>query len=324
MPPQINDWLHTAINIPAEFSGKLLSSLVVIVLLLLIRTLILKAVWRRTEVFQIRYHWRKISNYVAFFLAILFLGRVWFKEFQSVATFLGLLSAGLAIALRDPIVNLAGWLFILWRRPFIVGDRIQIGIHAGDVIDARIFQFTLMEIGGWVAADQSTGRIIHVPNSKVFTEPQINYTEGWFDYIWNEIPVLMTFESNWKIAKEILGEIAERHAGHLVSPAQFKMKESSRQFMIFSPNLAPSVFTSVAESGVLLTMRYLCDPRRRRDSTAEIWEEVLEKFSQRDDVDFAYPTRRFFDNKWEGKPGHRETTPPRTEDAAEEWRNGST
>jgi small-conductance mechanosensitive channel len=268
---------------------------------MLLRTLLLKAVWRRTEAFQIRYRWRKFSNYVAFFLAILFLGRVWFEEFQSVATFLGLLSAGLAIALRDPLVNLAGWLFILWRRPFSVGDRIQIGTHAGDVIDTRIFQFTLMEIGGWVAADQSTGRIIHVPNGKVFTEPQINYTEGWFDYIWNEIPVLVTFESNWKKAKEILGEIVERHAGHLVSPAQYKMKESSRQFMIFSPNLAPSVFTAVSDSGVLLTMRYLCDPRRRRDSTAEIWEEVLERFALCDTIDFAYPTRRFFDNVLEGK-----------------------
>ena len=268
MKQQLFDWLQTAIKIPAEFSGKLLSSLAVILLLLLIRMLVLKAVWRRTESFQVRYHWRKFSNYVAFFLAIIFLGRVWFEEFQSVATFFGLLSAGLAIALRDPIVNLAGWLFILWRRPFTVGDRIQIGAHAGDVIDTRIFQFTLMEIGGWVDADQSTGRIIHVPNSKVFTESQINYTEGWFDYIWNEIPVLVTFESSWKDAKEILGEIIERHAGHLISPAQYKMKEASRQFMIFSPNLAPSVITTVAESGVLLTLRYLCDPRRRRDSTA--------------------------------------------------------
>jgi small-conductance mechanosensitive channel len=308
MEQQISDWLQTTIKIPAEFPGKLLSSLVVILLLVFIRWLILKGVWRRTESVQVRYHWRKISNYVAFFLAILFLGRVWFEEFQSVATFFGLLSAGLAIALRDPIVNLAGWLFILWRRPFSVGDRIQIGVHAGDVIDARIFQFTLMEIGGWVNADQSTGRIIHVPNSKVFTEPQINYTEGWFDYIWNEIPVLVTFESNWKKAKEMLEEISERAAGHLVSPAQYKMKESSRQFMIFSPNLAPTVFTTVVESGVLLTMRYLCDPRRRRESTAAIWEEVLERFSRQQDIDFAYPTRRFINNDREGKAGSEEGT----------------
>jgi len=301
MTQQISELLSAAMNIPGKFSGKLMSSLAVILLLMLLRTLVLKAVWRRTEAFQIRYRWRKFSNYVAFFLALLFLGRVWFEEFQSVATFLGLLSAGLAIALRDPLVNLAGWIFILWRRPFSVGDRIQIGTHAGDVIDTRIFQFTLMEIGGWVDADQSTGRIVHVPNSKVFTEPQINYTEGWFDYIWNEIPVLVTFESNWKKAKEILAEIVERHAGHLVTPAQFKMKESSRQFMIFSPNLAPSVFTAVLDSGVLLTMRYLCDPRRRRDSTGEIWEEVLDRFAECDAIDFAYPTRRFFDNVREGK-----------------------
>jgi small-conductance mechanosensitive channel len=301
MTKQINEWIQAVTRIPGEFSGKIISSLVVILLLLLLRTLVLKAVWHRTDVFQVRYRWRKISNYVVFFLIILFLGRVWLEVFQSVATFLGLLSAGLALALKDPIVNLAGWAFIVWRRPFSVGDRIQIGSHAGDVIDTRIFQFTLMEIGGWVNADQSTGRIIHVPNSKVFTEPQINYTEGWFDYIWNEIAVLLTFESNWKKAKEILVEIVERHAGHLVSTAQFKMMESSRQFMIFSPKLAPSVFTTVSESGVLLTMRYLCDPRRRRDSTAELSEEILDCFSRCDDIDFAYPTTRFFDNRREGK-----------------------
>ena len=116
-----------------------------------------------------------------------------------------------------------------------------------------------------------------------------------------KFPFFVTFESNWKNAKEILGEIIERHAGHLISPAQYKMKEASRQFMIFSPNLAPSVITTVAESGVLLTMRYLCDPRRRRDSTAEIWEEILDRFQLRDDIDFAYPTRRFYDNEREGK-----------------------
>lgn len=298
---QFSEWFHAVLKYPGEFPGKFLSSLVALVILLVTRQLILKAVWRKTEVFQVRYRWRKISTYVVFFLAILFLGRVWFEEFQSVATFLGLLSAGIAIALKDPLGNLAGWLFIIWRRPFSVGDRIQIGSHAGDVIDLRIFQFTLMEIGGWVHADQVTGRIIHVPNSAVFTEPQINYTEGWFDYIWNEIAVLVTFESNWKKAKEILNEIAERHAGHLVSSAQYKLRESSRQFMIFSPQLEPVVFISVADSGVLLTMRYLCDPRKRRDSSAEIWEEVLEHFSRFDEIDFAYPTQRFYDNTHEGK-----------------------
>src|SRR5207247_865051 len=94
--------------------------------------------------------------------------------------------------------------FILWRRPFEVGDRVQIGPHAGDVIDLGLFQFTLNEIGAWVNADQSTGRIIHVPNGKVFTDPVANYNKG-FRYIWNEVPVVVTFESDWRKAKQILG-----------------------------------------------------------------------------------------------------------------------
>ncbi|MBZ0199912.1 MAG: mechanosensitive ion channel family protein [Ignavibacteriaceae bacterium] len=80
--------------------------------------------------------------------------------------------------------------FILERKPFTVGDRIQTGDVAGDVIDLRIFRFTRMEISNWVDAEQRTGRTIHVPNGKVFTEWQANYSTG-FQYIWNEISVLV-------------------------------------------------------------------------------------------------------------------------------------
>ena len=299
----LTEWLQKMTGIPAELYGKLLTSLAYILALSALRWLVLKWVWRRTADSTLRYQWRKISNYTAFALAVLLLGRVWFEEFQSVATFLGLLSAGIAIALKDPLVNVGGWLFILWRRPFGLGDRIQIGSHAGDVIDMRVFQFTIMEIGNWVHADQSTGRIVHIPNGKVFVDPQANYTRGWFDYIWNEIPVLVTFESDWKKAKDILGRIAADHAGHLTPLAEDKMRESSREFIIVSPHLAPTVFTSVEASGILLTLRHLCEPRSRRETSQAIWEAILDEFAGCNDIDFAYPTQRFYDNATEGKEG---------------------
>lgn len=93
---------------------------------------------------------------------------MWFKGIQSLATFLGLVSAGLAIALKDLVTGLAGWIFIIWRKPFGVGDLIQIGNNSGDVIDIRPFKFIIMETGNWVDADQSTGRITHIPNSSVY------------------------------------------------------------------------------------------------------------------------------------------------------------
>lgn len=240
---------------------------------------------------------------MTFVIASLLLGRIWLKEFESVATFLGLVSAGLAFAMKDPLVNVAGWFFIIWRRPFDVGDRIQIGVHAGDVIDLRVFQFTIMEIVNWVKADQSTGRIVHIPNGRVFVDPQANYTKGWFDYIWNEVPVLVTFESDWKKAKEILQLIATVHSKHLIPLAEQKLKESAREFVIITPKLESSVITSIEESGILLTIRYLCEPRNRRESTQILWEKILDEFSGCDNIDFAYPTQRFYNNLQEGKLG---------------------
>ncbi|RII30413.1 MAG: mechanosensitive ion channel protein MscS [Geobacter sp.] len=297
----LTEWLQRMTGVPAELYGKLITSLACFLVFWTLRWLILKWVWRRTESSTLRYQWRKITNYTSFSLAMLLLGRIWFEEFQTVATFLGLLSAGIAIALKDPLVNIAGWIFILWRRPFDVGDRIQIGAYAGDVIDKRVFQFTLMEIGNWVHADQSTGRIVHIPNGKVFVDPQVNYTRGWFDYIWNEIPVLVTFESDWKKAKALIQRIVTDYSGYLTPLAEQKMRESSREFVIVAPNLAPSVFTTVEESGVLLTARHLCEPRHRRESVQAIWEQILEAFASCDDIDFAYPTQRFYNNTTEGK-----------------------
>ncbi|GAB4254004.1 MULTISPECIES: mechanosensitive ion channel family protein [Deferrisoma] len=274
-----------------------------------LRRTVLRLVDRRVDDPDKLYHWRKGTAYAAAALGVLLVGRIWIRGFQSVATVLGLLSAGVAIALRDLLVNLAGWLFLVWRRPFEVGDRIQIGAVAGDVIDIRIFQFTLLEIGGWVEADQSTGRIVHVPNGRVFSEAVANYDKG-FRYIWNELPVLVTFESDWRRAKEILLEIARTHAGQLGSAAQEKLRAAARRYMIRYGALTPTVYTAVRDSGVLLTIRYLCEPRRRRGTEQALWEAILEAFAAEPRIDFAYPTRRYFDHAAEGKPALREAPAP--------------
>ena len=296
----ITGWLEQTLGFSPELQFKIITTVVIILILWVIRKIIIKIYFRKHSDVKARYRLRKSSVYVAFTIGFLLIGRIWFEGFTSVATFLGLLSAGLAIALKDPLVNLAGWIFILWRKPFAVGDRVQIGDYSGDVIDVRIFQFTLMEIGNWVDAEQSTGRILHIPNGKVFSEVQANYSAG-FNYIWNEIPVLITFESNWKKAKEILTSIVNSNTEQLNTAVEEKIKEASRKFMIFYAKLTPIVYTSVRDSGVLLTIRYLCDPRKRRSSEEKIWEDILVKFSECRDIDFAYPTKRFYNNLAEGK-----------------------
>ena len=292
----------------ALFNGQFLESkvfytLLALVVFWLIRRLLLMVLLRDRDV-QVQYRIRKTVAYVTYPLAFLVIGRIWFAGFEAVSTYLGLLSAGLAIALQTPLVNLAGWAFILWRQPFKVGDRIQIGNERGDVIDQRIFMFSLMEIGNWVDADQSTGRVIHVPNGKIFNEVLANYSQG-FHYIWNEIPVLVTFESDWRKAKQLLNDIAQRHGTSLSEAAARKLREAAKKFMIFYSKLTPVVYTTVKDCGVMLTIRYLCEPRQRRGTEQAIWEEILDAFAAHDDIDFAYPTQRYYRNDSEGKPGTR-------------------
>lgn len=298
-------WFEETTGLSSNVIANLTKSVLVVVAFIVLNKIISRIIIKQTEDVFSRYRWRKTQDYITFFIGVFIISSIWIEEFKSLITFFGLLSAGIAIALKDPLTDLAGWLFILWRKPFDVGDRIQVGEHAGDVIDIRLFKFTIIEIGNWVDADQSTGRMLHIPNSKIFMEILANYSGG-FNYIWNEIGVLITFESNWKKAKEMLTKIVNEHSEHISAPAEKKIKEASKKYMIFYKNLTPIVYTTVKDSGVMLTMRFLCDPRQRRGYEQTIWEYVLNEFAKCDDIDFAYPTQRFYNNKSEGKPG---TTP---------------
>jgi small-conductance mechanosensitive channel len=301
---RLTTWLETSLGISSEAQLRLLASLLIIFGYVFATRVGRRIVARTVEDVSSRYQIGKATGYIAGFIALAALARTWVQGVTGFATYLGLLSAGVAVALQDPIINLAGWLFIVARRPFSVGDRIQIGPHAGDVVDIRVFQFTLLEIGNWVDGDQSTGRVIHIPNGWTFKNSVANYDRG-FRYIWNEIEVVVTFESNWRRAKDVLTRTVTDHAEHLTADATAQIKEAAEHYHIKFSKLTPVVWTTVVDNGVRLTMRYLCKPRDRRRSEGEIWEAVLDELGQMHDVDLAYPTTRYFLNPREGKRGTR-------------------
>jgi len=281
---------------------KVVASIVIIAALLLVRKSLHKFIVSRNLPSANAYFWHKLVSYATVSVMVVIVGAIWLYGIKNLATFLGLLSAGLAVALREPIVDIAGWLFILAKHPFTLGDRIEIDALQGDVIDIGPLYFSVMEIGRWVDAEQSTGRIIHIPNNWVFTSSIANYTQQ-FPYIWDEIPVSVTFESNWEKAKDILTKIIADHAIAFTEVEEREVRELATHYYIKLGSLTPTVYTSVVDSGVQLTMRYLTPARQRRDRGQQIWEEVLRAFAREDDIDLAYNTQRVFYNPREGKPG---------------------
>ena len=275
----------------SSIQAKIMATILGIILIIYLRRSIISLFISRLDDNKTRYYWQRVATYVSFAFSIIIIGQIWLDGIGSIVTYLGLVSAGIAIALKDPLTNITGWIFILWNRPLDAGDRIQLGEHSGDVIDINFFNFTVMEIGNWVDADENTGRIIHIPNGKIFTETLANYGKG-FEYIFNEIPVLVTFESDWEEAKKILERIAKDFGDDATKAAEKKIKKASQKFLIGKQKLHSSVYTKVADSGVLLTIRYLCMPKNRRETEQEMWENILKEFTKANNIDLAYPTIR--------------------------------
>lgn len=288
---ELTDWIEQTLHLPFIIQKKILQSIVVLIILYIIRRLVSKFLVPKSQDIKTVYTWRRTSYYITSGIGIIVIAIIWLHEIQSLSTFFGLLTAGLAIALREPIVNFFGWLFIIFRTPFEMSDRIQMDNFKGDVLGISTMEFTLMEIGNWVDAEQSTGRIIHVPNGRIFNTPVFNYTQA-FGYLWNELPLTITFESDWKKARTVLEKITTEVAATFGPEHQGKLRKVNRHISIQYTTLTPIVYMTVVENGIRFTIRYLCDPRGKRGSSQKIWETILLTFDEHDDIQLAYPTTR--------------------------------
>lgn len=275
-----------------DLTGRAVLTVVLVGALFVTRWLILRAVRARFERGAAHFRTKKWIGYVVTVIGVVGLVWIWLGGTGGLTTYLGILSAGIAIALASVLENLAGWVFLVSRRPFRVGDRIEIEGMAGDVVDIRAFRFSILEIRNWVDADQSTGRLVHVPNGRVFSKALANFTEG-FPYIWDEILVMVTFESDWRKAERIVAEALVAHAPDTGDPAIVgAIREAGHQYLIRYRHLTPTTYVKADASGVTIAGRYLVGVRSRRSVSDALWRTILGAFSKEPTVDLAYPTTR--------------------------------
>ncbi|WP_124059056.1 mechanosensitive ion channel family protein [Vaginisenegalia massiliensis] len=229
------------------------------------------------------YRFRKSTYYVGTLLYIVIMFFVWFELAGSLTVYLGFLSAGIAISLKDFFANIFAWFFIVLRRPFRVGDRIFINGQRGDVIDIRMFHFSLIEVSAPEDGEQSTGCMVDVPNHFVFLYPIVNLVKG-FEYIWHELEVKLTSDSDWRQAKRDFEQIVLKHTKQYITAAQEEVELAAQKYMIYYNNFTPIVYTQVTSDGISLTLRYLCSPKMKRNTSNDIWESILDYVAQHETV----------------------------------------
>lgn len=241
-----------------------------------------------------RHRYRKRVGYAIAAIVVIVLGIIFFQRIREMGTLLGFISAGLAIALREYLASFLAWFYILAQRNIALGGRIEVAGVRGDVIDIGVFKLTLVEVRGEGLGDQSSGRLVTVPNFKILTDPVYHFTAG-SPFVWDEIEFTVTFESDWERAKEIVTEagreVVEPHRAEI--DAGFRQIESTYAFRYGV--MTPIVYTSVGPSGILLRLRYLTHVRRRRDNRDAISRKVLTRFREAAPaVELAYPTSRVY------------------------------
>ena len=265
---------------------RLLVTVIVAVLALTLARLGRRLVARVVDDSGRRYQGYKIVGRIVGVVLVAILVLTWAPVRRDMLTIFTVIGTGIAIATREALLSVVGWLHLVIRAPYRQGDRIEVnGLH-GDVIDVRLLHTTLVEVGAWVEGDQSTGRLVHFPNNWVFLHPITNDTHG-FGFLWNEFSVELTPESDWKAAQEILEGLALEISPEVEARAQANLQRLAPRFLVQYSILTPFVYVRVAEHGIRLTLRHLCEVRRRRGTEHAFTVRMLEAFKAHGGIHIA-------------------------------------
>lgn len=201
---------------------------------------------------------------------------IWGRYIKSILTFISVISAAFTIALRDLIFNFFCGLYIKVTKPFSVEDRIEIDEYKGDVVNINSMNFEILEVKNNDFTGQSTGIIIHLPNSIIFKSPLKNYNKA-FKYIWDEIVVKVPIDSDIQKTKSTLYKIV--NSNEIVRKIPNKLKKQintiSNNYRIYYNQYDPIIYTKVVEDYIELQIRYLVHPKKARFVESTIWNNIL-------------------------------------------------
>lgn len=227
-----------------------------------------------------RYRARKGVNFVALLTALVFLASVLLQRVTGLGVTLGVAGAGLAFALQEAILSVAGWIALSFGGYYRTGDRVRVGGVTGDVIYVSVLRTTLFEVRDEVGSGYS-GRVVRVANASVLREPVYNYS-GDFPFLWDEVTVPIRHGSDRERAREILRGAVEETVGDYVAEARRTWTTLTRKYLLREAEVAPTIGMRADENWITFTIRYAVDYRRRGAVKDELWGRILDAIEATD------------------------------------------
>jgi small-conductance mechanosensitive channel len=268
MEKLINQWLANPWVI------KSLIALLGLVVIWLIWVTLRRSIPKQVKDYQARYRVRKMINLAGYLVVLLFLAILFKDKLGGLTVVLGFTGAGVAIALQEVILSLAGGVAIALGNFYTTGDRVKIGGTTGDVIDIGVLRTTLMECGAWVKADLPTGRLVRVANSQVFREPIFNYSVD-FPFLWDEVIFPVKYGTDHQLARDIFTRVLTEVVGDYTTYAKEVWTQIVKKYFIEEAMIDPVVTLRFTDNWIELTGRFITDYRTRRNTTDKIFTRLL-------------------------------------------------
>jgi len=280
----MNNYLNLfeeSIHYIEPYAGKFLLTISITIIFAIARNMVVKYALSRAKKSSALI-WKKNINYSLIILIAIVYILIWLPYLRGFFTLFSIIGTGLIVVLKEIFLNIAGWIYIILRKPFEIGNRIMINNITGDVIDIRIIEFSMLEVKPREDGGQSTGRIIRVPNSLLFTQPMANASKD-FSLYWNEIPIKISLNSNIKKAEQIIYKIEKEHFSSILRNDS-RLKQSERNHHIHYKQISSKIYISYSDEAIILTLRHLSEPRSTRDLTDIFWKNFLPAIKKEKDI----------------------------------------
>jgi small-conductance mechanosensitive channel len=267
----VDRYYHTDPNLVNGFYTFLALAIIYLIFKIALEHVLVK----RIKDTKTKYSVRKALSIVYILVFAAILTQIWVANTQALLVSFGLIAAGIAVALQDFFKNFVGGLLIFLTGVYRVGDRIEVDGNYGDVIDIGLSYTTMLEIRGWIQGDQASGRLTILPNGFVLSKPMNNYSKD-HSFLWDEISIPVTYDSDWKWAVDKLLSIVKEETAAVASKAESQISSIMEKYYMSKRAVEPAVFVTVTDNWILLTFRYITDYRERRSLKSRLSVHILE------------------------------------------------
>jgi small-conductance mechanosensitive channel len=197
-----------------------------------------------------------------------------------IGTFLGIVGAGLTVALKDFIVAFIGWLVLMGKNGMRIGDWVEIEGVSGEVIELGMFRTVLLETGNWSNTGRPTGRRVTFTNSFAFQKHYFNFsTSG--QWLWDEVLVLVPYERDPHAIADAIHKEVMAATEQTAREAEIEWRRALRSQRETTFSAEPGIIIRPATGGVEVAVRYLTRASDRFKLRTRLYQTAVQMLSGR-------------------------------------------